>query len=370
MRNNFIFSILVAFLLSASCNSTLKRKDIIFHNKNLSSIKYAKGFSIIKNGKKTIVNIFNPWQNGKILSSYTLTKGKTTNGEIHIPMDSVAMFSATQLDAAKKLGILSGVIGISDAKYIKDSIVKSMLKNGNISEMASGGTYFTEKLLTTNVKAIFYSPYENSRPLPAVLKNKLFIPYLDYTETNPLGRAEWIKFTAAFFGKESAADTIFNSIVKQYNILKNIALKANSQPTVFSGKYFNGQWYVAGGKSYIATLFKDAGANYVFKYLNEKASVALDFETVWHNAQNADFWRIVGTSNNEYFYHTIASENNLYMKFKAFKHKHILYCNSQKTAYFEKSPLEPQLILSDFIKAFHPEMLPNYKPVFYRILNK
>jgi iron complex transport system substrate-binding protein len=39
-----------------------------------------------------------------------------------------------------------------------------------------------------------------------------------------------------------------------------------------------------------------------------------------------------------------------------------------KTPSYESMPMEPELVLSDFIKVFHPELLPDYTPHYYRLL--
>ncbi len=359
--------LLIISLLLISCGNNGDKKD----NRNIltaNKIKYATGFSMVVNNDKTTITVFDPWNKGKVKAKFVLTKGKARQGEIHVPVNNIAVFSTTQLNALEKLGKLYSVTGVSDIKYITNPSVKHLIDNGRISEMAAGGAYFTEKLIRTNPGAVFYSPFENSKPLPPVLKSLLFIPYLDYTEQNPLGRAEWIKFSAAFTGTEQKADSVFAEIEKKYNNLKNIVKNIKSCPTVFSGKFYNGQWFVPGGKSYMAQLFKDAGATYVFDYLNKSASVPLDFETVWQKAKDADFWRIAEYSDKTPHYDELAMENRLYQNFKAFKNRHIIYCNIKETAYFEKSPLEPHMVLADLIKAFHPNLLPDYNPVYYKIL--
>ena len=55
-------------------------------------------------------------------------------------------------------------------------------------------------------------------------------------------------------------------------------------------------------------------------------------------------------------------------KLADFQEKHIVYCNAEATAYFENSPLEPDILLADLIKAFHPQLLPDHEPKYYSIL--
>ena len=125
---------------------------------------------------------------------------------------------------------------------------------------------------------------------------------------------------------------------------------------------------MAGGQSYIATLFKDAGADYLWKDDTHNASFPLDYETVFSKAHNADFWRIVLSFDDKPSYDKLATENELYTHFAAFKNRKVIWCDAQKTAYFEKSSLEPHIVLADFIKVFHPQLLPDYEPEYYMTL--
>ena len=43
----------------------------------------------------------------------------------------------------------------------------------------------------------------------------------DYLETDPLGKAEWIKLFGALYCREKMADSIFNAEVEAYNNLKS-----------------------------------------------------------------------------------------------------------------------------------------------------
>lgn len=361
-----IFSLLL--FLVTGCNHREKKSSVSRRNKQVTTIRYAKDFAVFnENGKQKVV-VYNPWEKDKVLASFVLVKSHPAKGEIKVPLDRVAVFSATQLNAMQMLGLLDKVTGISEARFISNQQVKKALKAGKMSELAAGGHYFIEPILKQKPQAIFFSPFQGNLQLPRTLSSIMAIPYLDYTENSPLGRAEWIKFSALFFGKEKLADSIFRDIEKQYLVLKKMTDTLQDKPAVFSDKFFNGQWFIAGGKSYIAQIFKDAGANYLWRNDTHVASFPLNFETVFKKAKDADFWRIIGTFGSRPSYEQIAGENELYTHFNAFRQHHIIYCDPEKTAYFERSAMEPQWILADFVKAFHPELLPDYQPVFYRVL--
>ncbi len=50
----------------------------------------------------------------------------------------------------------------------------------------------------------------------------------DWVESSALAKAEWIKFFGVLFNKEREADSIFNTIEKNYSEAKKIAQKAKT----------------------------------------------------------------------------------------------------------------------------------------------
>lgn len=375
-----LFSLLAISLLLSSCDQKSQKPGIAsyFGNKAdpdlQSKVAYAEGFDIYKWNGITKLVIYHPELRELVIGEYYIADQETvaqfsdSANLITAPADSVAVFSATQLNAFDQLGILDKVIGVSEARYIINPVVKGKIESGEMLELAGSGNYFIEKTITVNPKLIFHSPYQITESHALDVTRIPLIPFFDYFEDDPLGRAEWIRFTAAFFGKDKLADSLFSNIVSQYKSYKLLADETRTKPSVFSDKYFNGQWYIPGGQSYIARLFADAGADYLWSSDPHSASFPLDYEVVYGKAYDADFWRIVGSYGDTPTYAGLDAENGLYKHFKAFKNKHVIYCNARESAYFETSPLEPHIILADLIKAFHPELLPDYQPRYYKVL--
>lgn len=342
---------------------------------SLLQVKYAKGFSIDQFKDIIRLTINNPGQDSSSVNTYYLVSSDKLKKQfadnknvIKVPLERVAVFSGTQLSSLLKLGHIDEIIGVSEAQYITIPQIKTKVEDGSVIELAGNGEFYVETALKLNPQLIFYSPYNTNESHPLAITNIIMIPYLDFKETSPLGRAEWIKFNAAFFGEEKLADSLFASIEKFYHNYMELAKQVKKRPTVFSDKPFASQWYVPGGKSYIAQLFKDAGADYVWKSDSGVASFPLDYELVYKKAVNADYWRIVGSYNDEASYDFLASQNELFTHFDAFKNKKIIWCDAKNSSYFEKGPLEPQILLADLIYCFHPDLLPDYQPVYYRIL--
>lgn len=372
-----LLMISVIQLVSCSRNNTISNVSELFNKsdgrKVASFVKYAEGFDIYQVDNINKLVIYNPQNKEEIHSVYYLADSdyhrdyQPSSDFLKTPVNNVAVFSATQLNAFSKLNIMDKVIGVSESEYIQNPDIKKRYKNGQLFELAGNGNFYLERTLEVNPSIIFYSPYNLAQKHPLAATELTMIPFFDFMESNPLGRAEWIKFTALFFGKEAEANNIFDTIVSKYNEYKYRASSAKNKPTVFSDKYYSGQWFVSGGNSYIAQLFNDAGADYLWKDNKNTGSINLDFEVVYNIAHNADYWRIVGNYPDGFSYEKLLAENKLYSNFKAFRDRQVIFSDSKKSTYFETGTLEPHLILADFIYVFHPKLMEGYKPKYYHL---
>jgi iron complex transport system substrate-binding protein len=130
--------------------------------------------------------------------------------------------------------------------------------------------------------------------MPYVEKIKSFgIPVVyiaEFMEDHPLGRAEWIKFFGAFFQKENIADSLFQAIETKYDSIKALSNTLQKHPLVFLNIPYQGIWYMPEGNSYMATLIKDAGGNYLYHNTTGNNVLKFDFEKILTDAINADSW--------------------------------------------------------------------------------
>lgn len=360
-----------ALCFVSACNSN-KINQIAHHE---GGSQYAKGFAIYTfNGYRELI-IFNPWQKADTLAHFFVVRKAdevpehlTNKKVIRTPLQRIVALSSTQWGPLISLGETEKVVAVSESRFISNPIMKKAVAEGVVADVAGEGRYNIEKMLLLNPDLILYSP--NPTGMPSVLEQAAVqrIPWTDYFENHPLGRAEWINLLGLLVDKEQAAQHIFDSIAFEYLQLSELTATLKKRPTVFADKAFAGQWYVPGGKSYMACLFHDAGADYVFAHLDSEASVPLDIETIFSKAGQADFWRIAQSAPAGYSYNTLKAENELYSSFSAFKKQQIVFCNTAETGYFESGALEPQKMLADLIAVFHPELIQNHKASYYKLL--
>jgi iron complex transport system substrate-binding protein len=188
----------------------------------------------------------------------------------------------------------------------------------------------------------------------------------DFLENHPLGRAEWLIFVAAFYDKDEEAKQFFNRSVERYKTLCALIDNKIECPTVFDGAESYGAWFVSGGKSYMAQFYADAGADYVWKENTDFGSFPVDFEVVYYKGITADFWRTYLPHSKSYA--DIAAENPLYTDFKAWKERRIFHCDNLRTNIYGMGVYQPEVVLADMLKIFHPELLPEHEAVYYDFL--
>lgn len=294
---------------------------------------------------------------------------------IRTPIKSAIAFSSTQWSVFQKLGEINVIKGILESNYSKNDEILRLVKEDVIIDLGTSNQVNTEKVINLKAELILYTPYPTiDYSNLGKLSGSIMIPFPDYLESHPLGRAEWMKVIGILCGKEKETTEWFNSVVNRYESLSDICKTIENKPTVFSDLPFENQWYVPGGNSYIAQIFKDSGSNYIWHDDNSTGSLHIDAESVLLKAQNADYWRVINSYDTPFTYENLAKENELYPLFKAFKEKNLLVCNVRECGYFEQSQYEPDILLADFIYHFHPEILKkeweNYTPKYFKRLIK
>ena len=379
MKKLVLFCLSITYVLfsctdnpqNAKINSSLNNDNLMEYTSYIDVTNYKSGY---------YVNVSCPWNDKSLGEFYlypdTLELPNELENKIVIrtPVKSVIAYSSTQWSVFLDLDEIERVKGILESDYTDNVVIKRLLAEKKIEDVGIETSLKTEIAINLHPDVILYTPY-STVPKTEIgdLTGAVMFPFADYLENHPLGRAEWLKLIGYLTCREKDTDKWFNDIVTRYESLKNICQNVEKRPTVFSDLPFEGQWYLPGGASYIAQIFHDAGADYIWKDNNSTASLPVDAETVLSKARDADFWRIMNSTNTKYSYERLAVENELYTYFKAYKNRNILVCDIRESGYFEKSEYEPDILLKDFVYAFHPEMLENedYIPkYFYRLKNE
>lgn len=383
MKKIASLGMVLLLLTTTACQSKKKQSDTSVLEPDVTTVfsepvvlEYAEGFQVKYADGMCLLDIQDPQHiEGQSFKYVLVPRGKKVKNVpdgytlLEVPVSSVICMTSLQLSNFIKMDEMDRVAGVTSTRHLFNETMKQRLADGRTHKIGIEGNFDNEVIIGVNPDVILISPFKRGGYDALKEVDIPLIPHLGYKEMTPLGQAEWIKFVGLLTGTEVKANARFEEIEKKYNGLKTLVEGVQERPVVFSGELRGGNWYAVGGKSFLAQLLKDAGADYFLKDNELSGGVTLDFETVYHQAAEAKYWRIVNSYQGKFTYDALKEEDTRYADFRAFKDKGVVYCNMREKPFYESMPVEPEIILADLIKVFHPELLPaDYEPSYYELL--
>ena len=344
-------------------------------------LKYARHFSLEAAGDFTLIRVYDPWQNSRDLS-FDYVLGRDPSGLpdslsslpfVRIPVSRVLTMSTTHLAPILALGKGESVRGLSGAAFVYDSLLRRGIDSGRIRDVGYGQGLNYEGIVQTDPGVMFMYGVDGSISSTVAKLEELGIPVVycaDYLEQDPLAKAEWIRFFAAFFGEEKRAERWMDSISDRYSALVKLATGADSRPGVLTGLPWKDTWYMAGGKSFAARLISDSGGDYLWGDDLSAEAVPLDLETVYARAVEADIWINPGAAAS---LEDICSYDRRFAELPVVGSGKVYNNDLRKSPgggndYWESGVSSPDRILADLIAIFHPELLEDHRFSYYRRL--
>ena len=335
-------------------------------------MKYASLLTMQQGDGFVLAQIKNPWDTTTILHRYVLVPKDQDlpehlpQGEvIRTPLSHALFYTSIHVSLIDELGAYDAISGVCDQQYMYLDRVHKDVESGKIVDCGMSQTPDIERIMDLAPDAILLSPFESSGTYGKL--GSIGIPIIecaDYMETGALGCAEWMRFYGLLVGKADVADSLFATIESDYQCLKDMVKDVNRRPTVVCEKKFGSSWYVAGANSTIGQLVADAGGDYIFSDEPAAGSVPYDPEVVFDRAQNADIWMLKYRQELPFTYSQLAQEWSTYTEMKAFKNRNVYGCNLYKVPYYEETPFHPNVLLREYIKVFHPDVLKD-EPCLY-----
>lgn len=382
-RYSFYLTLSLVFLL-AGCKQ--KNKSTVVSKPHCTKqatlpVKYAKGFTVdYYNGFK-VINVWST-EDTVLLARYILKpagKGMPIGFEkalsIDTPVQEVVCIATNHVAYFEKLNLLEAVAGVTNSPLIYSPVVQEKLGNGHIQSVGSNEFDF-EKIAALHPSFVLSSgSYDSGDKLPKRLEalNIRLVLCRDFAEQNPLARAEWLKFIAAFYDREAEADSVFSVIEKNYLQLKAKAASVTQRPTVFCNMPFKEVWYMPTANNYTARLIADAGGDFLWNNAQSTNGLnqSLDYEAVFAKAAGADIWLVNSLATSAEEVKGADTKNALFNAFK----KGTLYNFDRRrtpsggTDYWESGCVNPDIILGDLLYIFHPDLLPAHQLYYYRQLH-
>ncbi|WP_294224384.1 ABC transporter substrate-binding protein [uncultured Chryseobacterium sp.] len=319
------------------------------------------------------------------VSVSSLLQYRENEGELHIksgnftydikknqvPFKKIILLNASMAGYIGELHAEDLLIGISSPEYIYSERIQSLLKQGKIQNVGSDQKYDIEKIISLKPDVIFtnhIASFDNTYQL--LENNGIRVVFLDeYMEQKPLQKTAYLKLFGKLLGKDKEAERMYENVEKNYADLKQLALKAKEKPMVLANEMYGDVWYLPGGKTSTANFISDANADYILKNNTEEKAVTMSFEEVFAKSGTVQYWINAGnhTSRKE-----MLSMNPFYRKLNVFNKGKIYVITGkergQANDFFESGVVRSDLVLKDYIKIFHPELLPGYQLTYMKEL--
>lgn len=321
---------------------------------------HADLLTLVRCDRYTYAEICSPWNDSLPLGRYTISDAPDIEALpgttlIRRPLQHSVVFSSVHTAPITELGSVDGIVAVADGSYFTpDDTISLLISDGKIADIGSSMSPSLEKIIDLAPDAVLLSPYENGSCSGIDRTGVPLIYMADYLEAEPLARAEWILLLGELYGRTHEADSIYAATAAIYTGLKERVANSDTKPRVLTEKPYSGIWYVPGGSSYAATILADAGAIYPWAEDPSAGSLPLDEAAVIDKASDADRWIIKDAR--DYSRQSLLDELPHARAFKAFPNG-VYYCNTAKRPFFNAIAFHPELVLADYLRIFHPEVM-------------
>lgn len=367
MKRILYFSVFTLIIVLSSC----KPKVSSLGDYNISVYKpaYALGFEIVgaKNMQSTIIKVKNPWQGAENVETLLFIKRNDETvpdgfeGQILASeAKRIVCMSSTHVAILDAIDEVRRVVGVSSIEYISNKYIAS--HKNIIGDVGFDANVNYELIVALDADLVLLFGMNGASSMEPKLK-ELGIPFAyvgEYLEESPLGKAEWLVAISEIINKRSEGEELFKAIPKRYDALKSkVALASSENPKVMINAPYGDSWFMASTTSYVARLIEDAGGDYIYKKNTSNTSKPIHIEEAYKLVSEADLWLNVG------YVSTLKELKSLYPKFTdthCVEKGNIYNCTKRKNAaggndYWESGVVNPDLILRDLIKIFHPELI-------------
>jgi iron complex transport system substrate-binding protein len=369
--------LLVAALVIFSCE---KRREPSLEKKTVS-LKYAQGFEIFQGEDFWEIHVTKGYTGSEKTYRYLVLEENSSassvgfDAVVRLPVAKIVVTSTTHIPHLDLLESTEMLKGFPDTDLISSPTARRLIDAGKVADLGNGVSANAEMVIdlepdwmmvSTLGEDLRYMDLYAQAGIPALING-------EYVEQNPLGRAEWIKFTGILLGKFEESVAAFEKIEQAYLDAEKLTatLRDSERPKVLSGVMYQDIWYAPGAESWGARILENAGGTYIFADQPGTGSLQLSYEYVLDRGMDAEFW--IGSADFPNLKGMGTAEPR-YRAFNPWKNGEVYTYTAKKGAtggyeYFELGYVRPDLILKDLIKILHPSLLPDYELYFYQKLS-
>jgi ABC-type Fe3+-hydroxamate transport system substrate-binding protein len=282
---------------------------------------------------------------------------------VRTPVQRIALNSNNEEAFLLELGLADRIVAVGGTNSYDDSVRARVLR-GEIKQIGYGWhrapdldvalATRPDVLVLRVIKPTDTPSLDRARALGLAA-----VPYLGEVERSYLGRAERIKFFALLSGRAALADSIFAEISARVDSLRNLAA-SRPKRSVFWAYLWNADRWQGLVRGPIAELLRDAGGINVLEQPDDPRQPEqsrFSTEQLLARARAAECW-FAGDG-----FPQPLPRNRISASFRAWRERCVFFNNGRVKAsadawdWFQRAPVRPDLVLAEFIKALHPDLI-------------
>lgn len=379
MKKRLTHTLILCAILWCTCSCT-SSGNIDDYNMAVYTPTYATGFRVVgAEGKQSsIIRVTNPWQSANDVETMLFIarggekapdgfRGQVLQGDAQ----RVVCMSSSHIAMLDAIGAVESVVGVSGKNFITNPYVVAHQRT--IADVGYDGNMNFELLVAQQPDIVLLYGVTGACTMESKL-DELGIPYIyigEYVEEDPLGKAEWLIALAEIVGLRQQGLIYFAELPQRYEQLKSMAASAHTPaPKVMLNTPYADSWFMPSTTSYMARLIADAGGDYIYKKNTSNHSVPIDIEEAALLTTEADIWlHVEGVSSLQ----DLRQQYPKFAKTPCVQRGEVYNCDKRRVTgggndYWESGVVQPDVVLRDLIKIFHPELESDKEFVYYRKL--
>jgi iron complex transport system substrate-binding protein len=195
MRIFFLFILLSIFLFG--CTTASEELGVRSEQLGVRSEEFAENFRVKKDSIFSKVEIFSPWEAGKVLYTYYLVKNDSVQTpadgvKIKVPLQNIAVNSCSHVAYIDALGKVDKIVASSDPEFVYNEKFRKKLAEGNIKNLGGAYDMNFEQILRLSPEVLMVTGF-NGVDKTALRVQGTGIPVVynyEWVEKTVLGRAE------------------------------------------------------------------------------------------------------------------------------------------------------------------------------------
>ncbi|EHP86926.1 ABC transporter substrate-binding protein [Methanotorris formicicus] len=351
-----------------NCDNSIDIADVVYLFKNYDEMRkpvvFAETFQLEPHWDEGYCIVVDSKGNKFVLLKEGASNPNIPNAKvINIPVQKlVTIFYSPFISTADILNDTSCYDTIKGAPLyaIKNSpTLYKYYEDGKCVDIGKSSSIDYEKVTAIDPNIVFLGDWSAHDEMEEKLKELGITTSRFYTYKEPtfMGRIEWIKFAAAFWGEDkyNKTEDYFQKTWKARNNILRKVYGVQNYPTVvdFSWSKYKNLPGIYGAQHYYNKMVNNFGGEYIFNDIPGTSFQYLDKETFYERAMNADVCIL------RWFYGDVKTKEDLlainpdFANFKAFKNGRFYVSHPDYYVWETKDPIG---YMMDFAKMIHPEL--------------